>query len=341
MCKLKYVALHITRNCSHDCPYCYYRGRPSPLFSGDDDLDFPFDTLVRIIDECGINEVSELYLLGGDPAEHPRILDLAKHAHALGIIVTSVSNTHDYKCDSDQLPKYVSICESTIHGIDAKSHDEFCGVRGAYHKALSRLKMFHDLGCTTGITVNVMPANVKMLYSMVKNILDEYGTILQYVNVQRIAPHGRAGVEDGYYLMREHLIVALSQIDRIASELGMDIQCEDAFPLCLIPQKYWRFIHRCEWGYEKLSINGDGNVSRCGADPRYNLGNVLNTPLREIWNESPLLKEFRKKEFLIGKCQRCPNLKACGGGCMLGTWSGREFGTDYLLSEFRGREEDQ
>ena len=333
MYKLKYVALHITKNCSHDCSYCYYREEKLPSFNDNRIYDYPINKLTAIIDELGANNVQEVYILGGDPAEHPQFFDIVKYAHEKGLVVTSVSNTHNYKCDPLQLSKYLSICESTIHGSTKDIHDAVCGVQGAYNNALSKMKMYHGLGCTTGITVNIMPANANTLYAIVSNILNIYGDILQYVNIQRIAPHGRADINDNYYLRREHLIITFSQIEKIATEFGIEIQCEDAFPLCLIPQMYWKYVHRCEWGYEKLSINGDGKVSRCGADPRFNLGNVLETPLNKIWQESPLLNEFRRKEFLIDKCRKCPNIKICSGGCMLGTWTGGEFGTDYLLSD--------
>jgi len=331
--KLKYVALHITKNCSHDCSYCYYREIRLSSYVDKAENDFPLNTLLGIIDELGNNDVEEVYLLGGDPAEHPRFFDIVKYAHGKGLKVTSVSNTHDYQCDPHELSKYLSICESTIHGESNANHDDFCGITGAYDKALTNLRLYHDYGCTTGITINVMPENSSLLYSFVENINRNYGDIVEYINIQRIAPHGRANKNDDYYLRREQVLNALSQIDKISSDLGIEIQCEDAFPLCILPKNYWKYVHKCEWGFEKLSINGDGNVSRCGADPRYNLGNILELTLEKIWKDSPLLNEFRRKEFLNEKCHKCTNLSICGGGCMLGAWSGGEFGTDYLLAE--------
>jgi radical SAM protein with 4Fe4S-binding SPASM domain len=333
MYKLKRVALHITEKCSHDCPCCYYRKDRSFPCGDDPDRDFPLCTLKAIVDELGRNDVEEVYLLGGDPAEHPQILELAEYANGKHLVLRAISNTHAYKCDPLQLAKCLAICESTIHGHTKGIHDRFCRSEGAYERALTGLARYHDLGCTTGITVNVMPSNADHLYAIVHNILKEYGEILAYVNVQRIVPLGRAKVNNEYYLNQKHMLVALSQIERIEADFGCEIQCEDAFPLCLIPKKYWRFVHRCEWGYQKLSINGDGSVSRCGADPRYNLGNVLEMSLAEIWRGALSLKEFRRKQFLPAKCQQCPNLDICGGGCVLGCWSDQEFSADYLLAD--------
>jgi len=333
MCKLKYVALHITEKCSHNCSFCYYKKKQNftPLKSKPNER-FSLQTLKKIIDELYINNVKEIFLLGGDPAEYVNFLDLAEYAWKKELLLTSVSNTHEYNCDPSILSKYLSICETTIHGESEEFHDNVCESIGAYEKVLNNLKMFRQLGCSTGITINIMPSNVKNIYSIVSNIINKHGKIIDYINVQRIVPHGKATKEDNHYLQKDNLVEALTQIDKIFVDYNIEIECEDAFPLCLVPKKFWKYIHRCEWGYEKLSINGDGGVSRCGADPRYNLGNVLETSLKEIWEESPYLNDFRKKDFLPQKCKECDNITLCGGGCSLGAWSGKELDKDILLS---------
>ncbi len=42
-------------------------------------------------------------------------------------------------------------------------------------------------------------------------------------------------------------------------------------------------------------------------------GNVLTTPLAEIWRESPLFAELRDESLLEGKCGCCEFAKVCGG----------------------------
>lgn len=333
MSKLKYVALHITEKCSHNCSFCYYR-KNSLENTGITKRNekFSLATLKSIVNELIKNQVEEVFLLGGDPAEYLSIFELAKYASEKGLIVTSISNTHEYNCELDKIAPYITIGETTIHGGTKELHDSVCGVNGAYNKVLSNLKKLKEFGCSTGITINLMPLNIHEIYDIVKNIIDNFGNIIDYINVQRIVPYGRSGINDNNYLQKEDVLEALKQIERVDKEYNIEIQCEDAIPLCLVPERYWKFIHRCEWGFEKLSLNGNGGVSRCGADPRYNLGNILETPLAEIWNNSPILKEFRQKSFLPPECQICSNLERCGGGCVVGTWEKKEFGRDILLA---------
>lgn len=331
MPKLQSVALHITSNCSHECAFCYYRDKRSVTALSTDDERFSLDVLKKIIDEIVVYKVERVVLLGGDPAEYSNFLELVKYAHEKGLTVISVSNTHNYNCDFRELAKYLSECESTIHG-KREFHDSFCGSIGAYDNALTQLSKLKKLGCSTGITINITPSNAAELYGIVGDIANEYEDILDYINIQRIVPHGRANPKDDFYLKRDNLNAVFQQIERISDDYHIEIQCEDGFPLCLIPEKYWRFINKCGWGYDKLSLNGDGGVSRCGADPRYKLGNILKTSLHEIWQNSPALNEFRQKKFLPSRCLSCPNLNICGGGCVLGAWAGTEYSHDVLLA---------
>ena len=49
---------------------------------------------------------------------------------------------------------------------------------------------------------------------------------------------------------------------------------------------YRQYMHPCEWGYTKAALNGNGDLTRCGADPRYLLGNIFEKSIKEIWEYS-------------------------------------------------------
>jgi radical SAM protein with 4Fe4S-binding SPASM domain len=55
----------------------------------------------------------------------------------------------------------------------------------------------------------------------------------------------------------------------------------------------------------------EGNVLPCRRFP-ISIGNLLATPFKQIWEESELLEELRRKENLKGKCGRC-KIKDCRG----------------------------
>lgn len=324
------VALHITPVCSHRCPFCYAsddqhvsQGHPK------------FQVLRRVVDELSRAGVEELSLLGGDPACYPDVIPLAKHASESGMSVSILSNTLTFPHGGDELAaEYIDSFETTVHHYMADEHDAFCCAQGAYKRVVGQLKKFADLGKKTGVAINVTPMTATIVAEMVRSLVVDYGIPLDYVIVQRIIPFGRAAGSSEFTLSRMHVERALEGIDQAHRELGVNVVMEDPFPLCIIPHKYWPYMQRCEWGYTKASVSADGGLSRCGADPRYRLGNVLETSLKELWTNSVILRSFREKEYLPGRCRVCDNLEDCGGGCPLSCEIEKDHGIDYLCAEF-------
>jgi len=99
-----------------------------------------------------------------------------------------------------------------------------------------------------------------------------------------------------------------------------------------VDDRFHKYLKPCSWGVDKFSVNGKGNLSRCGADPRYQLGNILETPLEKIWANSQELISFRNRDYLSEKCRKCVYLEKCGGGCPLCCSNDILLGADYLMA---------
>jgi radical SAM protein with 4Fe4S-binding SPASM domain len=326
---LDLVALHITRVCSHRCPYCYAA----------DDLNKPthppFEQLLRVVDAIADANVEEITLLGGDPAPYPKSVDLAAYIHGKGIRVSVLSNTHRYPNSSiAEAAKYISAFEATIHDATPEKHDEFCRSPGAYARVMGQLRMVAGTGRKIGIALNVTPQTVTQMYRMVQRMVSRDRVRPDYVIVQRIIPFGRASGSSDFTLSREIAERALQEIRRIDDELGIKIAVEDPFPLCVLPKELRKYMTPCAWGFTKAAVSANGDLSRCGADPRYRLGNILEKPLLQIWNESEILKSFRSREYLPGRCRACTDMEQCGGGCPLSCEIEKDHGVDYLFLEY-------
>lgn len=323
--KLTSLVLHITDACLSHCPYCYASSKEKEQKHAN------VNTIYRIIDELAKIEIERLSLLGGDPALHPHIMDIAKYLHNKGIAAGLMSNTMDLPVPADEAIKYIDLYETTIHGSDSASHDSFCGKRGAYELLIGKLKVLSSLNAKIGIAINIIPQTSESIYDILLALIERQGLKVNYVILQRIIPFGRAENTFKYLLSKKNIEAALDDVSRAKEKLGMDIAVEDPFPLCAINERYRKFMHPCEWGYTKAALNGDGDLSRCGADPRYLLGNILKTPISEIWENSPILKNFREKSYLPDKCKKCEMLDACGGGCPLSYKPDGDYGIDYLM----------
>ncbi len=324
---LDLVALHITSTCSHKCPFCYASvdEQEKKQTHGN------FDKIKKVIDALHLAETKEINLLGGDPACHPRVIDIAKHASSLGIDVSILSNTLYFNGYSEkEVSKFISSFESTIHHVVPDMHDKFCKKHGAYQNITKQLKIFSDLGKKTGVALNITPETAEKLFDLVSRLIVTENIPLDYVIVQRIIPQGRAKSSSEFTITKTQAVAALKEIKKIKEEFGINIAVEDPFPLCILPQDLQQYMVPCQWGITKASVNSDGDLSRCGADPRYRLGNILKTPLLEIWNNSPILDSFRKKSYLPGYCRVCEKLNQCSGGCPLSCQIDEDHGIDYI-----------
>jgi radical SAM protein with 4Fe4S-binding SPASM domain len=148
--------------------------------------------------------------------------------------------------------------------------------------------------------------------------------------IQRVIPKGRASNTLKYALRKEHITAMFQDIEKIEQTYRLKIVFEDAFPLCIIDEKYHRYLSPCVWGFTKGSINWNGDISRCGADPRFRLGNIFEKPLKEIWENHPVLRSFRSTDWMPPECQNCSLLEKCRCGCPLSNITESDHEPDIL-----------
>lgn len=325
------VALHITQFCAHKCPFCYIAKADTH------NIQHPsYDKLQKIIDALSVAQVADITFLGGDPCTYPRVLDLARYASSKSMTISILSNTLSFPFSSiDEAVKFFTSFETTIHDITPELHDSVCKHDGAYRNVTNNLRDIASAGGNIGIAINVYPKTASKIYDLVERIVDKEKVPLNYIIIQRIVPFGRAANSSEFTIMRKQAEEALYGIRRVDTELGIKIVVEDPFPLCVLPDSLKKYMAPCEWGFTKASLSADGDLSRCGADPRYRFGNILETPLLELWNTSDILKSFRERSYLPGRCRVCKEMERCGGGCPLSAEIEKDHGIDYLYSEYQ------
>jgi radical SAM protein with 4Fe4S-binding SPASM domain len=64
-----------------------------------------------------------------------------------------------------------------------------------------------------------------------------------------------------------------------------------------------------------MCIEPTGNVIPCQSYFKQ-LGNILTDNWKQIWNH-PICKDMRNRKYLPEKCDDCPQMSVCGGGCPL------------------------
>ncbi len=331
---VEFVALHITNACSHSCPICYAKGDTRIVHGS-------LAKIKQVIDALSEAKVKEICLLGGDPTTHPNTIEIARHIHDHGIVASIMSNTL-FSSDSmlEEAAKYISAFETTIHHVEPELHDEFCNRERAYAQVMARLRSCAALGKKIGVAVNIIPEIADKTFALISRIVNVEKVPINYVIFQRIIPQGLAAKASTFTLTKQQAEIALRGIKRAHTEFGIEIMVEDPFPLCILPSDLREYMSPCQWGFTKASVNANGDLSRCGADPRYRLGNILETSLLQIWNSSKILRSFRSRAYLPGRCRICPDLNKCGGGCALSCQIDKDHGIDYIYLDYEKIDEE-
>lgn len=325
------VELHITDACTHSCPYCYADAKLTPYSKYAE-----VSLTKRIIDEMALSGVEVVALLGGDPIRHPHFVEIAKYVKSSGMKVACMSNTMAIKGHSpEEMCKIIDSIDTTIHASTPEEHDSFCECKGAYDLSMSQLETYSQLGVVVNIVVNIIPQTYNKIYDIVRGVISRNVKVSSLLT-QRILPFGRAENSKEYDVTAEQVNIAFSQIERAVGDFGISISVEDPYPLCCIEERYWKFMHGCPEGFNRVAIGIDGSVFRCGAVPDYSMGNVLDTPLLQIWGTSRVFNIVRNNSHLIiEECQNCQLRERCCGGCPVSCDMYNSIGKNFI-KEFKG-----
>ncbi len=317
--------LHITYVCTHRCPMCYA--------NANNEHQHPSITqLVNVVDKLDEFGIKDITLVGGDPALYPNIVELVKYMKNKEFQITVLSNTLDFCNAKEHVLNYIDAYEGTIHHSIVENHDKFSGCKGSYKKLVGNLQYFSSHHKSIGLAINLIPFNYDVIYDIVFNIV-KHNIAVDHIVLQRIIQLGRAVGSYNYELSQPMIESIMLQIEKIESDFGTKIIFEDPLPLCSVKEVHHRYMHPCEWGITKISVDYNGNLSRCGADIFHSFGSIFDENIIEKWNNDINLNRFRSKCYLPSKCKACQYINICGGGCPISRNPAKGFTLDYLANK--------
>ncbi len=323
--RLKYVAVHLTYVCENKCPHCYVgdQGREKHA---------PFKNTKKVIEKLAKDGVENILLVGGNPCTYPflkKVVSLAKKSNQS---VHILSNTLDFRKNFSYFLYNIDGFQATILGSTQKEHDDEAGRKGAYSILVKNIKTLNKRGKEITLAFSLYRQNYNNIFRTVENLIEKEKIKIKELVIQRIIPYGRAANTPKSSITKKQVPVIFEQIQKIKNKYNLKIDFEDPFPLCTIPKRYRHLQNKvCEWGFTKGSVNFNGDMSRCGADGRFSLGNVLKVNnLQEFWTKNPLLVDFRSRKWLPKKCQSCRLLEKCGGGCSLSKITDKDHDCDVI-----------
>jgi radical SAM protein with 4Fe4S-binding SPASM domain len=308
-----YIQWHITNFCNLRCQHCYQDDFSKENDLGWSELKKVSDNLLTTIREW--DQKACIHLTGGEPFLKPELFpllsDLNQQAmvEELGIITNGLTIDQEMMQRLSGFSKLKKI-KISLDGGDAKTNDSI-RPKGTFDKVMRNLPLIKKIGKFEILFMfTVMKRNFKNLPSLFKlcQDLDIDGLI-----IERFIPLGRGREMMGEVLSKEdwkEMIGMLLDFFPTVEEEHPFLPYQ-AFQISFDGKEPELLGAPCVVGVDGLCIMPEGNVFPCRRFP-ISIGNLLETPLKKIWEESDLLEKLRKKENLKGKCRSC-EMEECRG----------------------------
>jgi heme b synthase len=334
--ELRMVAWEVTRSCNLACVHC----RASSLY-GPYPGEFGTERCLSLLDEIAAAGGPVVILTGGEPLLRGDILEIAAYGAAKGLRMALATNGTLVTEEIARRIKESGILRVSVSldGPDARRHDRFRGVPGAFAGALEGIEALKKAGLEFQVNTTVTRSNLADLQDMM-SLAVRLGAAAWHVFL--LVPTGRgremAGEEIGaaeyektLELLHEWSRGCPIQIKptcaphymRIARRAGGDDAAgrESGHPLSAVTRG-------CLGGTAFCFISHTGQVQPCGY-LEIDCGHLDRQEFGEIWRGSPVFERLRKPGLYGGKCGRCEFIRICGG-CRARAY---EKTGDYLAEE--------
>jgi len=304
---------HITDLCNLHCEHCYQDD-----FSAKRDLDW--SELRKISDNLfdTMKEWSQkacIHVTGGEPLLRPELFYLLDHldqqsvVEELGIITNGLLMDRERMRRLSDFSKLKKI-KISLDGADAETNDAIRS-KGVFEKVMQNISLIRkEKRFEIIVMFTVMRKNFRNLPSLFRLCQDSG---IDGLIIERFIPLGKGKAVMNQVLRREEWNEMIGMLFRFFSIEGEhhSVLPYQAFQVSFTGEEPELLGAPCVIGVDGLCIMPEGDIFPCRRLP-VSIGNLLQTPLRQIWEQSDLLEKLREKENLRGKCGKC-KIKECRG----------------------------
>lgn len=308
------VSWEITENCNMRCKHCSnaINGKPISLSTRE---------CMSIIDRIAEEHIFKVGIEGGEPFCRADIIEIIQYLNSKKIIPTIATN--GTLLDYEMIKKLQSCEIDNIQvSVDGSSADKYSHLRknaNIFYTVTGNIKNAVQHGLPISIAMVVSKNTYKDIPNMV--------SLAKKLNVKRVRfidfiPSGRGQFEE--CLSQEEIKEAYKLMYE-SSGNGIEI---------IMPNKIMTNVTKknnisllgmindsgcfgCEAGSVLAHVRANGDIYPCVffRSPEFCAGNILRDAFSDIWDNSNIMKEFRKLGKLPEKCERCEFSLSCMGGC--------------------------
>jgi radical SAM protein with 4Fe4S-binding SPASM domain len=300
--------LAVTYRCNNDCAHCYNaRERNFP--------ELTTEQWFHILDQLWELGVPHIIFTGGEPTLRNDLPELIHHAESNGQITglnTNARRLADEKYLRQLIDAGLDHVQITVESCDEQIHDQMVCAKGAFKQTIRGLKNALNSKLYVMTNTTMLKTNVHKIPDTL-DFLAELGVPTIGLNALIYSGHA---LTVGTGLKENELQPILDMATRKTSERGQKL-------IWYTPTQYCEFdptannlgVKGCTAALYSMCIESNGNVLPCQSY-YHPLGNMLTDSWDLIWNHK-LSVQLRERKNLPAKCEACPVVAECGGGCPL------------------------
>lgn len=311
-----FIQWHLTDRCNLACRHCYQKGVAHEEMTADRIVSFVSETRIMLDDwaeEYDLNIGGSFQFTGGEPLMRGDILRILTAAKKDGFATFLMTNgTMIDKDTAKRIKKTeVTAVQISLDGVPER-HDAIRGP-GNFDKAARGIQALANEDVEVTVNVTLTRSNMNDVKPLTKKARDLGAARIGFA---RLVPEGRgnrlaadmltpADVREVYQVVRDLDVPGITAMTRDPLNCLLDSQGEHASCGGIAAAG-------CAAGLSGVTIMPDGMVMPCR---RMNMGvgNINETPLRDIWASSHVLNSLRDKSLYTGKCGECEKWDVCRG----------------------------
>jgi len=306
---------HITERCNLRCVHCYQDNYAREELSFDDLLTIlaQYKTLLATLSERrGKPLYAHITVTGGEPFARHDFMDLlevfAAHRNEFSFAILTNGSFIDAKVAHrlrQLAPRFVQV---SIEGTKA-THDQIRG-KGNFAKTVAAIKWLRREQIHTLISFTAHRQNFREFPAVA-----QLGRRLKVNRVwaDRLIPWG-SGTQLREQVMTPAETQTFFEIMKKARDKWVWFNRTE-----IVMHRALQFLvgngkpYHCTAGDTLLTVQPNGDLYPCRRMP-IRVGNLLETPLLELYDNSTLLRQLRHPEQISEGCQDCFYAKLCRGG---------------------------
>lgn len=320
--QLTNLHIEITSKCNERCVHCYipHENKVSNIEPA---------LFYNILEQCKKMNVLHLTLSGGEPMMHNNFIDFLKKCNEYNFSVNVLSNLtllNEAMVEEMKRNRLLSV-QVSLYSMNANIHDTITQVKGSFEKTKNAILKLRENDIPLQISCPIIKQNMNCYNDVINwgkslniNVASDYVIIARYNHTTQNLT-SRLIINDIKKLIDQKTINEPQYLELMEKEAEKKKSMSPDDFVCSV----------C---HASICIADNGNVFPCAGWQDYVVGNINETSLNDIWNNSikvQYLRNLRRRNF--PKCIQCPQNEFCTM-CMIRNANENPLGDPLAVNEY-------